>query len=192
MTPPPLARARARTPLSFTSSPSTGVHIPRATPQITLLSRSPQGAGSYRHRADACAVEMRRCSLGKGASPPHAEPGTASYRGRRANQHRAPYTLTKQRAYPTGSLPARGFGVPTTYIGMSRGQRNSLAHRVSVPRDIAGRLSGRDKCPNTLAANHGCWSLRLLQLPHGNWKAVSFVLPFHEFTNLRICGARPP
>ena len=100
--------------------------------------------------------------------------------------NRAPYTLTKQRAYPTGSLPARGFGVPTTYIGMSRGQRNSLAHRVSVPRDIAGRLSGRDKCPNTLAANHGCWSLRLLQLPHGNWKAVSFVLPFHEFTNLRI------
>ena len=82
--------------------------------------------------------------------------------------NRATFTLTKRRSYPTGSLSIRGFGVPTTYIGMSRGQRNSLAHCVSVPLDIAGRLSGRVRCLNTLDVNHGCWSLRHLRLPHGN------------------------
>ena len=46
------------------------------------IESSPRGTGSYRHRAAARAVEMRRCSLGKGVSPPHADPGTAIYRGR--------------------------------------------------------------------------------------------------------------
>jgi hypothetical protein len=151
---------RNRLPYSL-ASPSTGVHIPRATPQITLLShhRGGRDRGTARPRALSRCVDA---PLEKEYHPHmrHQEQRSTDV----GANHRATYTLTKQRSYPTGSLSIRGFGVPTTYIGMSRGQRNSLAHCVSVPLDIAGRLSGRDRCLNALAVNHGCWSLRHLSV----------------------------